>query len=312
MTHDGGPMVVASVSPQHDVCARARAAAVAIAVVPHGVVLTFAGARPWLVPDLTAPPSWFDVLSVVAGSLAVVVGLYLLGRGVAAAWRDVSPLPRGDRAARRAWAALTAAAVALGCVLPATLVFSTVWTVISVALVLHVIGWEPRGASAPALDGWRRRRLAWTLGIVVLSHVLAWSITLAHARVVTDEDFARVDAIRAGTVVRTEYEDWPVDTYNLMMSGTVVAGRSVLGDMSMTQFTLGYWPLWAHLLVVPEGEPSPTRRESFVMAAVALAMSLAAWSAGLGAVAWWPVGWGRLALHAAAKDGPVSRPPDRA
>lgn len=288
-------------------CLKMTAAGVAVAVLPYALhvgaifVLSALNGEGFALAsdDVTG-------MAQVVLLCALAAGLHVLGRGVLTAIRA--------RVALRihgfvgAWLAIAGAALVLWC-WPPFWYFTTVWMFVGATLATRPLWWA--AASSGPLDAddvrtHRRFAMALTVGITVLSHVAAWTTVLASSFLVPAEEFARVDAIRRGEAV--ERREWELrdgeerepDFYDRAMLGATAAGRSVGGDMSAEQLFLGHWPqlVQARIAPAPEG---PSYRESWYIAAIAFAMSLAFWLP-------WMLTWTWLTSRGRAQAPPAGMP----
>lgn len=275
----GGP----AISDAVQACMRMTAAGIAIAVLPYalaaGVVVGYGGLygdRMLGDDDLTGTARILLMCTLVAGAGVVA-------RGIRAAWtvRDM----RGG--GPRPWLAVVAGTLVAWC-WPPLWFLTTPWMFVGATLAVRPLWWSQRvWGEVTAEDARDHRQMAFALAVAVtvLAHVMTWLLVFATATPVPAEEFARVEAIRRGEqVAPREWERRPEDAadggivfYDGLMAGTAAAGRSVGGDMTHWNTSLGPWPTFAQSWIA-RGSEGPTRRESWTIAGLAFIASLIFWT----------------------------------
>lgn len=178
------------------------------------------------------------------------------------------------------WLLLAVPALA-ALVFPPFWFLGTVWLFISATLAVRALSWRlaARGAASSDHPSQRVRYRRWAAGITLIAHVLAWGAVLAAAFPVSTEEFARIEAERRARVNAPAGVDaGGIDFIEMDGGGAIAAGRYVGGDMSAVEVSIGPWPAIAEWLVVPDGNPAPTERESWLVAALAFVASTLFWT----------------------------------
>lgn len=264
-------------------CVRMTGAGIAIAVLPYALGTGALAAFDWLNggtllgdDDMTGAARVLLLCTLVAAAGVVALG-------VRAAWQV-----RGMRGGGpRSWLAVIAATLLAWC-WPPLWFLTTPWMFVGSTLAVRPLWWSHRAWGEVTADDAREHlRIAlWvTAAITFLAHVMAWLLVLATAWQVPPEEFARVEAIRRGEPV--ELRDWErragdgtddgVIVFDTLMQGATAAGRGVGGHMTHWPTSLGLWPELAQRWMAPRPE-GPTYRESWWVAGLAFAMSLAFWT----------------------------------